>query len=186
VDTDSASPEDLAALRAAFPDSRGLGWENVHRFEREHGVLLPEPYRTFVADICNGYRLGPPHYGMTALGDLPSDWGANRPPRILARPFPLTAEWFWGAEENPPADLDVQLAPVFNDGSIVLGTDGCGMYWHLIVTGDHRGHVWIIDDNGALPFGAPFGHSTAAPGFAGWIRRWATRKGAHAVWFDLL
>jgi hypothetical protein len=181
VDTDSASPEDLAALCAAFPGGQGLGWAGVHRFESEHGIVLPEPYRTFVAEICNGYPLGPPSYGLNALGDLPLDWGANRPPRVLARPFPLTAAWIWDGEEHPPADLDVRLAPVFYDGSIVLGTDGCGMYWHLIVTGAHRGHIWLITGEGAQPLGVSFGYTSAAPGFAGWVRHWAARKD----WFDV-
>ncbi|CAM5271445.1 hypothetical protein STANM309S_06406 [Streptomyces tanashiensis] len=34
-----------------------------------------------------------------------------------------------------------------------MGTDGCGMYWHLIVTGPQRGHVWQIAGEGAMPFG---------------------------------
>lgn len=181
VDIDSASQEDLAALRAAFPGRQGLGWPGVRRFEQEHGIVLPEPYRTFVAEICNGCPSGPPDYGLMALGDLPRDWGANRPTRVLAKPFPLTAAWIWEDEGRPDADLEVLLAPVFDHGSIVLGTDGCGMYWHLIVTGDHRGQIWLISGEGAQPFGAPFGYTTSAPGFAGWVRHWA----AGNDWFDV-
>jgi len=58
-------------------------------------------------------------------------------------------------------------------GSIVLGTDGCGMYWHLIVTGPHCGHIWLITSEGATPFGAEFGHTTRESGFADWVKHWA-------------
>ncbi len=37
------------------------------------------------------------------------------------------------------------------DGTLVLGHDGCGMYWHLVITGPERGQVWQITDVGAQP-----------------------------------
>jgi hypothetical protein len=65
---DQADPAELAALRAAFDvDDRGesaLGWEAVHAFEAEHGIVLPEPYRTFVAEMTDGSSSGPPEYGL--------------------------------------------------------------------------------------------------------------------------
>ncbi len=85
------------------------------------------------------------------------------------------------------AAMDVALNveppdPVFDHGSIVLGTDGCGMYWHLIVTGEHRGQVWSIGGVGAQPFGAQLGHTSGQPGFAGRVRHRHEGKD----WFDLL
>jgi hypothetical protein len=87
--------------------------------------------------------------------------------------------WLWeGDEDDPrsPEELDEALAPVFDHGSIVLGTDGCGMYWHLIVTGPHRGHIWNISGEGAAPFGSEFGFTTGDPGFAGWVEYWSSGK----------
>ena len=63
-----------------------------------------------------------------------------------------------------------------------MGTDGCGIYWHLIVTGPHRGHVWQIAGEGAQPFGAEFGYTTAHPGFGGWVLHWVEGKD----WFDAM
>ncbi|WP_217369620.1 hypothetical protein [Nonomuraea antri] len=71
----------------------------------------------------------------------------------------------WEDDPRPPEKID----EVFDHGSIVLGTDGCGLYWHLIVTGPHRGHVWQISGEGA----GPFGISSGEPGFAGWVKHWA-------------
>ena len=184
MDTERADPDDLAVLRVAFgvddDSSAGLGWTAVKAFEAEHGVVLPEPYRTCVADITDGSYAGPPEYGLMPLGELPDDWGDDRPERDLGRPFPLTKTWLW--EEDPRAFDEIQpiLGQVFDHGSIVLGSDGCGMNWHLVVTGPHRGHVWSISGEGAAPFGAEFGFTTAAAGFAGWVRQWAENR----PWFD--
>jgi hypothetical protein len=182
MESEVASPEDLALLRAAFGDGSAgppLGWEKVHAFEAEHGIVLPEPYRTFVAEICDGSYTGPPDYGLVELLELPKDWGDGRPERVLAEPFPLTAAWLWDEEGEGGAEDAVPDA-VFDHGTVVLGTDGCGMYWHLVVTGPHRGHVWNISGEGAVPFGAEFGYTTGRPGFAGWVAHWHADK----EWFD--
>ena len=173
MDVGKPDSADLAILRSAFEPGGALGWEAVHAFETEHGIVLPEPYRTFVAEISDGYIFGPPGSGLMEPGRLPDDWCAGRPVRDLAAPFPLTEAWVWEGEDRPDEELDPLLAPVFDHGSLVLGTDGCGMYWHLIVTGPHRGHIWNISGEGAGPFGAEFGHTTARSGFAGWVQHWA-------------
>ncbi|MFF4343258.1 SMI1/KNR4 family protein [Kitasatospora sp. NPDC001540] len=183
--TDQPDQADLALLRDAFdpaPDGAdALGWAAVHAFEAEHGVVLPEPYRTFVAEITDGSYTGPPDHGLVGLAELPSDWGGDPAERGLARPFPLTEGWLWeDDEEIPEEEVDARVGRVRNDGSVVLGTDGCGMYWHLVVTGPHRGHVWCVTDVGATPFGAEFGHTGAASGFAGWVAHWH----AGHPWFD--
>ncbi|WP_180356844.1 SMI1/KNR4 family protein [Kitasatospora sp. GP30] len=185
LQTEHASPEELAVLRAAFAVDDGgesaLGWAAVHAFEAEHGIVLPEPYRTFVAEITDGSYQGPPDYGLLGLAELPRDWGDDRPERVLREPFPLTGQWLWEVDPRPEEELEPVLDRVFDHGSIVLGTDGCGMYWHLVVSGPHRGHVWFITGEGALPFGAEFGFTSAEPGFAGWVKHWA----ADQDWFDV-
>ncbi|MET7962083.1 SMI1/KNR4 family protein [Micromonospora zamorensis] len=184
MDTDRAAPADLAALHEAFHVDDGgesaLGWDAVHAFEADHGIVLPEPYRTFVAEITDGSHSGPPDYGLVGLAELPDDWGDGRPERTLNRPFPLTSSWLWEDDPRQEEEINPLIEQVFNDGSIVLGTDGCGMYWHLIVTGPHRGHVWNISGEGAMPFGAQFGFATGGAGFVGWVKHWAASK----PWFD--
>ncbi|MEU0599727.1 SMI1/KNR4 family protein [Streptomyces sp. NPDC006393] len=165
----------------ASPCPYELGWEALRAFEAEHGIVLPEPYRTFVAEITDGSYSGPPDYGLVGLAELPDDWGDDRPERVLRQPFPLTSQWLWEEDDSEPSEeTDLLMDRVFDHGSIVLGTDGCGMYWHLVVTGPHRGHVWLITGEGATPFGAEFGFTTAEPGFAGWVEHWAANK----PWFD--
>ncbi|MEE1752141.1 SMI1/KNR4 family protein [Streptomyces sp. SP18CS02] len=184
--TEHACPDDLAALRAAFDgDDRGgaspAGWDAVRAYEAHHGIVLPEPYRTFVAEVADGCAAGPPVHGLVPLAEPPSDRGDGGPVRDLGRPFPLTEAWLWEEDDDEPSgETRAVLDQVFGHGSIVLGTDGCGMDWHLIVTGAHRGHVWNISGEGAMPFGAEFGFTTGAPGFAGWVGHWA----ADTPWFD--
>lgn len=184
MNTEACDPAESAALREIFasrPEAvPAAGWEAVRSFEAEHGIVLPEPYRTFVAEICDGLRAGPPSYGLLPLARTPRDWGSDRPERLLAEPFPLAAAWLWeatGHEEVLSAEeFEARTDPVFDHGSLLLGTDGCGMYWHLIVTGPQRGHVWQISGEGAMPFGgtgSPDGQMPGIPGFAGWAAKWA-------------
>jgi hypothetical protein len=180
MNCDHADPAELDALRQAFGvDDEGesaLGWDAVRAFEAEHGIVLPEPYRTFVAEVTDGSYSGPPEYGLLPVAELPDDWGDDGQERDLSKPFPLTEAWLWEDDPEGGDDEDELIERVYTDGSIVLGTDGCAMNWHLVVSGPHRGHVWLISDVGAVPFGAEFGHTTADPGFAGWVRHWAADK----------
>ncbi|MFF4838155.1 SMI1/KNR4 family protein [Streptomyces sp. NPDC001315] len=181
---DHADPAELATLRAAFDVSdegaSALGWEAVHAFEARHGIVLPEPYRGFVAEVTDGSFAGPPKFGLLGLEEVPDDWGDDAGERDLSLPFPLTEAWLWEDDERPADEIDPVLDQVRHHGTVVLGTDGCAMDWHLVVTGPHRGHVWQITDVGAVPFGAEFGYTTAEPGFAGWVAHWAAGKD----WFD--
>ena len=47
-------------------------------------------------------------------------------------------------------------------GNLCLETEGCGLYWILIVRGDQRGFVWQLADGGTEWFLARL------PGFGFW------------------
>ncbi|WP_028809913.1 SMI1/KNR4 family protein [Streptomyces sp. 351MFTsu5.1] len=184
MDNDQVAPGELVALREAFTVDDGgasaLGWEAVRAFEARHGVVLPEPYRSFVAEVSDGSYQGPPEFGLVGVAELPWDWGDDGSDRDLRKPFPLTRAWLWEEDDGDYEDPDAVIDQVRNHGSVVLGTDGCAMNWHLVVTGPHRGHIWHVTDVGAMPFGSEFGHTTSEPGFGGWVRHWAAGK----EWFD--
>ena len=168
----SARPVDLELLRTrlcAALDREPLGWDGVRAFETEHGVVLPEPYRTYVAEIGDGWA-----GGVIPLADLPGDWPTPPEGRDLATPFPLTEAWNWEDDEEYDEDeLEELTDRVYNLGSVVLATDGCGLYWHLVVSGPQRGRVWCVADVGAGPFGADFGYDgEGEPGFAQWAAHW--------------
>ncbi|MEU7027993.1 SMI1/KNR4 family protein [Streptomyces sp. NPDC046275] len=181
MNTAASGPDELAALReivTSQPDAAPpAGWQAVRSFEAEHGVVLPEPYRTFVAEICDGLPVGPPYYGLLPFAQIPDDWGAGRPRRLLAEPFPLTDAWVWEEDEEalPEEEFEDRVSAVCDHGSLLLGTDGCGMYWHLVVSGPQRDQVWLIDEFGAIPFGDRTGTCLmpGTPGFTGWVTHWA-------------
>jgi hypothetical protein len=128
-----------------------LNQRMVEAFEDRHGIRLPEEYREFLLMIGNG-GYGPPSYGVSRLGETASDMGKDEKdfwtglPRIK-EPFPFTKPWIWedgdGSEEGAREQVDC--------GSIYVGNDGCGQYWHLIVTGPERGNVWQFCGVGIAP-----------------------------------
>ncbi|MFF0294543.1 SMI1/KNR4 family protein [Kitasatospora sp. NPDC004614] len=159
----------LAALRSAFaPEWRelALGDEGVAEWEAENGVTLPEPYRTFIAEISNGSSLGPAEDGgLQPLGWLPASW-PDLGPRLPGEPFPLEAAWPWEDDENVDAD-DPRIDAVFTHGSVVLGSDDGQSFWLLVTAGPHRGEVWMVSDVGAIPV-----PGAEAWGFAEWVAHW--------------
>lgn len=121
----------------------------VLQFESRWDVRLPAEYRCFLLEVGNG-GTGPPDYGLKRLGEVPDDYWRAAPDvlRTLSTPFPLTQAWIWEGEEE---DEKPHLQDAIKNGKLVLGTDGCGMYWVLIVTGPERGNVWFESGEGVAP-----------------------------------
>jgi hypothetical protein len=123
----------------------------VREFEKLYRVRLPKEYRDFIIHLGNG-GIGPPDYGMYALGTTETQLQQFRRPEQqdlshITDPFPFTKVWVW---ENGEVSLEGTDEQVCN-GSILLGTDGCGMDWRLIVTGPDRGVPWMISGEGIQP-----------------------------------
>jgi len=123
-----------------------LAEADIARFERLRGVTLPVEYRAFVQDLGNGGK-GPPAYGLCGLGELPSDF--NWPAPELSKPFPFTKAWVW---EHGDVSAEGTKAEITH-GILILGTDGCGQYWALVVNGTASGQVWMLTDVGITPLG---------------------------------
>jgi len=173
-------PDDatLEFLRSAFePEWREppLGYEAVEAWESEHGVALPEPYRTVVAEISNGYSLGPAEDGLEPLGWLPTGW-PDLGPRQPGALFPLAEGWPWEDDDSvDPEAEDVRIDAVYTRGSIVLGSEDGQSFWLLVTTGPRRGEVRMVADVGAGPV-----PGDKAWGFLEWARRWHAGNG----WWD--
>ncbi|MCG8971711.1 hypothetical protein [Streptomyces sp. CL12-4] len=114
-------------------------------------VVLPEPYRSFVAEIANGTGDGPPEEGgLPALGAKPDSWTVweaecwmspepfdGTAARLPGQPFPLEEAWEWEYDYYDHALHSAPLHQTYQHGSVLLGTDGAGEYWLLVVTGPH-------------------------------------------------
>jgi hypothetical protein len=120
-------------------------------FEQRHRVTLPDGYRNFLLLIGNG-GAGPPCYGCAKLGDAAADMTPDEKSYWttlpdIAKPFPFTNPWVWENGEESAEGTTDQI----NHGSIYVGNDGCGQYWHLIVAGPERGNVWQFCGVGIVP-----------------------------------
>lgn len=128
-----------------------LSANELREFERLHGISLPDGYRNFLLTIGNGGS-GPPSYGLAKLGEVARDMQPEQQAYwsqlpMVRQVFPFTNCWVW--ENNETSDEgkteDVEK------GSIYIGNDGCGMYWHLVVTGPDRGIPWMMCGEGIQP-----------------------------------
>ena len=128
-----------------------LSEAEVSAFEAQHGVALPADYRAFLTTLGNGGD-GPPHYGLVPLGAGPSDDPPDerafwRDLPQVREPFPFTRAWVWEAGEVSSEGTEEDVC----HGSLYLGTEGCGMNWHLILTGPQRGVPWQLTGEGITP-----------------------------------
>ena len=132
-------------LKPPMPESA------VAAFESAHGIALPAAYRAFIIEIGNGCE-GPPEHGLVPLGAVPPE---NPAPKAeywvqlpdITKPFPFTKPWIWEEEELSAEGREADVTC----GSLCLGTDGDGLFWHLIVTGPERGNIWQFTGVGIQP-----------------------------------
>lgn len=125
--------------------------DTVRAFESKHGVSIPTGYRDFLVRVSNGGP-GPPDYGLNRLGEPASDMLPDEKRQWtqltkIREPFPFTKHWIWenGETFNEGTRDDVGC------GSILIGNDGCGGYWHLVVMGADRGIPWMLAGEGIQP-----------------------------------
>jgi hypothetical protein len=141
-------------------------------FEEAHGVRLPEAYRAFLLNVGNGGMDGPPFHGLESLrlspwkeGDRGRRYWVDLPD--LARPFPFEKEWYHEDEvlEAFSAESDQSLAEQLMHGCVMLGEDGCGSDWLLVVSGPCRGIVWYGCYIGVMP-------TVPQRDFLQWVEDW--------------
>src|SRR5258706_8720679 len=136
-------------LAAEFgPDWRArdpVGETAVAAFEAANEIALPAEYRAFVVGSANG-AIGPPHYGLVGLGE-PAGPNSDHivRPNSMARAFPLTEIWLWDGTNDlqDPGQIE-RHRQAHEFGTLPLGTDGDGMDYVLVVSGDARGQVWML------------------------------------------
>jgi SMI1 / KNR4 family (SUKH-1) len=130
-----------------------LSIAEVNQFEQKYGIKLPEEFRVFLLEVGNGGD-GPSTCGLGLLNEtIPAQSAIPMRPDI---PFPLDKVWIWENEEkdwwNDPSEL---VQRVHCHGQLLVGNEGDGEYWSLIVAGDQYGYIWNVSDVGAGPCDPP-------------------------------
>lgn len=140
-----------------------LDADDIGAFESRFGVAIPVEYREFLLREGNGGPFGP-RYGLLRLGTVPSYWSEIHDYSArLRRPFPLEHAWVWEDEPDAP-DLERRIDAT-EVGVLLLGEEGCGARWVLVVSGMRAGEVWLTTGEGAAPTGLTFGR---------WLERFAS------------
>ncbi|MBK7074896.1 MAG: SMI1/KNR4 family protein [Myxococcales bacterium] len=146
----------------------------LERWEARQGVTLPEEYRCFVLQLCNG---GPgPGYGLQPL-DLDEDL------ETVARSFPWDDHAAAEALRRRRTELAEQSVALFGydfddypDGCLTLCDYGCAWQGELVITGEQRGRVWYIGDSAfplpALPMRSAAPAEECSISFLDWYEAW--------------
>ncbi|MFJ3662044.1 SMI1/KNR4 family protein [Streptomyces sp. NPDC090119] len=138
----------------------------IRAFETSHGIELPPPYRSFVAEVGDG-PAGPAHGLLPLITPRPEaaddwavddEWARDRLPGRLASPFPLT--------EPAPGRLGTD-ADTLTRGTLLLAEAGCGMYFRLVLNGPRAGEIWLLDPDWG-------GFTPTDRDFHTWYTKWLT------------
>jgi hypothetical protein len=168
---DEQAQERLRSLSRAVADGRlvvgpTLSELALSQWERNVGVRLPAEYRRFLLEVGDGGS-GPPQHGLWPLrqrdlADIDDgDFSFARDSELLlalSQPFPLTAAWRVVDDDFDAGDN------ILRSGNLLLGTDGCDQFWHLITAGWSRGQVWSSESHRI---------ECRAPDFLSWYASWA-------------
>jgi hypothetical protein len=144
------------------------GFDEIEKFQSHHDIELPEEYVFYLTQVSNGGD-GPPEYGIGIgkLGEVASDMSAQQKENWLElmnvqKKFPyseaLTDDEF---QDEDHIKMDY--------GSLYVGNDGCGMYWHLIVSGPEKGNMWLLSGEG-------IGSTEPRLDFLSWLEYWLDDK----------
>lgn len=166
-----------------------LSEDEIHQFEMEHDIFLPEEYRAFLMQIGNGGA--GPFYGLLSLDDndgCETDYADEFP---YTRTNPLNLMDIYEqidlileekAIENED-ERDEERDRIFEEyyksaikGIKVLTHEGCGMYSVLVVKGAEYGNIWFLDfanDVGAFPYTSPKTKDSVK--FFEWFEIWLDR-----------
>lgn len=121
-------------------------WD-VEEFEKKHRVELPRDYKIFLCFISNGapfvaYGLYPLEK-LEVLGDLAKD-------NIL---YPnMETDDFSALVTMIESDMNKDASEEIYNGLLLIGTEGCGYDFGLVVSGKYRGRLMLTDGNLENPF----------------------------------
>jgi tetratricopeptide (TPR) repeat protein len=119
----------------------------IEAFEKEHQIGLPDSYRLLLLRIGDRAPIpGQARGGFLPLAEAMDATTASGFLGPLADSFPFSGE----SEASLPWDEegDTYRDPPPLRGLLPIGDGGCDVTYHLVVTGEDRGMVWIFAASG--------------------------------------
>jgi Leucine-rich repeat (LRR) protein len=125
-------------------------------FESSNNIKLPEDYKSFLSNICNGGA--GPFYGLYSL-EVGID-EANRLSNIenitnsFSKNFPISKQetdnfikyYYQCIEDGEDDEIIYPEVPEVLTGVIFLSQYGCGWSYCLVIKGEMKGTVWLHGD----------------------------------------
>ena len=145
-------PKYWSAQSAASVDDDYYGWVHRYRmqptateaevnaFEQKNHVSLPADYRDFLLQIGNGGA--GPAFGVFSLGTYEDMALPDYILLALRNPFDDAAAENWDEDWSDP-DRDWDAYQDVMQGAMIIGTEGCALWYWLIVTGPSAGQIWF-------------------------------------------
>lgn len=122
---------------------------DIALFEHTHAVTLPTAYQQL---LFHPHTFNGPLYGLFPLptNDLLHPLSQLPYSETLQHDFPFDQAWLrTGHHTCQPSHF---LRASY--GSVAIATEGCNIFWILILKGRHQGEVWLVNPTGVTPCGA--------------------------------
>jgi hypothetical protein len=138
------------ALRSPAPLSA------IERFETQTSLRLPDPYRHFLLYVANG---GMEPCRLTPIERWSDAYWLDEPrPALVAAPCLLTPEtaqagerWLEGLHVPAWESRWDQGAWSPMCGTIAVAEIGCGLFFSMVMNGQHRGRIFSWGDHASQP-----------------------------------
>lgn len=153
--------------------------ESVLKAERKYNFKLPEDYFWFITNVGNGGA--GPYYGLKSFSLDKEKYLKLLGKETMLSPMRSKEEYdqfickYEECEEDEYDELNEELW----QGLLYLGTQGCTMNIHLILSGEYRGKIIYGDYDRYRPF------FPSTNNFLEWYENWLleTSKGYDMTWY---
>lgn len=114
--------------------------------EREQVQKIISQYQDFYEKHKNENLC---QYGLIPFGGT-SPYHDEPYDKAFSCEFPLQEPYAFEMTETPKQNEALQKVAY---GNIPIGSEGCGIYWILLLSGNHAGEIWILTDCGISSVG---------------------------------
>ncbi|MCC6812251.1 MAG: SMI1/KNR4 family protein [Deltaproteobacteria bacterium] len=153
-----------------FSVGKRLSSASIEAFESKWNIELPEDYRSFLLEVGDGGA--GPYYGIAPL----AEWCQ-----------PDSESEFAADALKTPFDPDVAANATTRSGFLRIVNAGCEYYYVLVVSGPHKGQVWLDGSVDGIGFKQLIQRDGRAVSLKDWLEIWFHRIFEHPLdWSEVL